>query len=140
LDCVFCEIANGESPASFVYKDEAMLAFMDIQPVNRGHLLVVPRTHRMLMHEYDEVTLHRTWQLVGRMAMALRSSGLPVEGINILVADGEAAFQDVPHFHVHVIPRNRNDGFGLTFPPGYENPPARPELDAVANSVRIALG
>jgi histidine triad (HIT) family protein len=137
---VFCEIANGESPASFVYKDEAMLAFMDIQPVNRGHLLVAPRTHRMLMHEYDDVTLHRTWQLVGRMAQALRSSGLPVEGINILVADGEAAFQDVPHFHVHVIPRNRNDGFGLTFPPGYENPPARPELDAVANSVRIALG
>jgi histidine triad (HIT) family protein len=140
LDCVFCEIASGESPASFVYKDEAMLAFLDIQPVNRGHLLVVPRTHRMLMHEYDEVTLHRTWQLVGRMALALRSCGLPVEGINILVADGEAAFQDVPHFHVHVIPRTSGDGFGLTFPPGYESPPARPELDAVASTVRNAVG
>ena len=60
--------------------------------------------------------------------------------INILVADGEAAFQDVPHFHVHVIPRNPGDGFGLTFPPGYEDMPPRPELDAVAATVRTALG
>lgn len=140
MDCVFCEIAAGESPASFVYKDDVMLAFLDIQPINRGHLLVMPRAHRMLMHEYDEVTLTRTWQLVGRLAMALRTSGLDVEGINILVADGEAAFQDVPHFHVHVIPRRQGDGFGLTFPPDYESPPARHELDAVAAHVRSTLG
>ena len=111
-----------------------MLAFMDIQPVNRGHLLVVPRIHRMLMHEYDDVTLHRTWQLVGRLALALRHSGLPVEGINNRIS------QSVPHVHVHVIPRNPGDGFGLTFPPGYEDMPPRPELDAVAATVRTALG
>ena len=139
-DCVFCGILRGDVEWSPVVDEERVVAFMDIQPVNRGHLLLVPRIHRMLMHEYDDVTLHRTWQLVGRLALALQHSGLPVEGINILVADGEAAFQDVPHFHVHVIPRNPGDGFGLTFPPGYEDMPPRPELDAVAATVRTALG
>ncbi len=138
-DCVFCDIARGESPASFVYKDDAIMAFMDIQPVNPGHLLVVPRVHHELMGEYDDLTLARTWQVVQRAAAALRRSGAPCEGINVLVADGEAAFQDVPHFHVHVIPRRAGDGFGLTFPPGFEDLPQRSQLDAWAAAVRAVL-
>jgi histidine triad (HIT) family protein len=138
-DCVFCEIAAHEAPASFVYEDDAVMAFLDIQPVNAGHLLVAPRKHHPLLHEYDELTLGRVWQAVGRVEMALRRSGVRCEGVNLLVADGEAAFQDVPHFHVHVIPRFAGDGFGLTFPPRYEDLPARPELDAWAATIRGAL-
>lgn len=133
---MFCAIAARESPASFVYEDDAVIAFMDIQPVNPGHLLVVPRRHHELMHQYDEVTLARTWQVVMRADVALRRSGVRCEGVNLFVADGEAAFQDVPHFHVHVIPRHAGDGFGLTFPPDYEELPPRTELDAWAAAIR----
>ena len=139
-ECAFCEISRGEGPASFVYQDDAVIAFMDIQPINAGHLLVVPRLHHELMAEYDDVTLARTWQVVQRMATALRRSGVPCAGINLFVADGEAAFQDVPHFHVHVIPRREGDGFGLEFPPGFENLPPRTQLDAYAAAIRSAAG
>ena len=138
-DCVFCDIVKGESPASFIYQDDAVIAFMDIQPVNPGHVLVVPRLHHELMGEYDDLTLGRTWRVVQRVDQALRRSGAPCEGINLLVADGEAAFQDVPHFHVHVIPRVTGDGFGLTFPPSYENMPPRTQLDAWAAAIRGGL-
>lgn len=138
-ECVFCDICRGEAPASFVYQDDAVVAFMDIQPINRGHVLVVPRRHHELMGEYPDVALARTWQVVQRVAAALRRSGAPCEGVNLLVADGEAAFQDVPHFHVHVIPRRKRDGFGLTFPAGYESSPPRTELDAWATAIRNAL-
>jgi diadenosine tetraphosphate (Ap4A) HIT family hydrolase len=121
-----------------VYQDQLVVAFMDIQPITRGHLLVVPRKHAVLMHEVDNLSAAQTWQVVSRMAEALRLSGLPCEGVNVFVADGEAAFQDVPHFHVHVIPRFSGDGFSLEFPPGYGEPVGRPELEAVAATIRGA--
>lgn len=137
--CVFCRIAAHEEPASFVYEDDAVMAFLDIQPVNPGHLLVVPRRHATLMDGYDELTLARVWNVVMRAQVAVRRSGVRCEGVNLFVADGEAAFQDVPHFHVHVIPRFSGDGFGLTFPAGYEDLPRRSELDAVAAALRGVL-
>jgi histidine triad (HIT) family protein len=139
-DCVFCRIVQGKEPASFVYEDQLVVAFMDHQPITRGHLLVVPRRHAMLMHEVDQLSAAQTWQVTARMSEALRSSGLPCEGVNVFVADGEAAFQDVPHFHVHVIPRFPGDGFSLEFPPGYGEPVRRSELDAVAATLRSAVG
>jgi len=136
VDCVFCKIVTGEEQASFVYQDDAVAAFMDIQPIHMGHILVIPRQHAVLMHELDQVTMSRVWAITMRLNVALRNSGMPLEGVNLFVADGEAAFQDVMHFHVHVIPRNTADGFGLTFPPNYENPTARPQLDAYASAIR----
>ena len=133
---MFCQIVSGESPASFVYQDDAVVAFMDIQPIQPGHVIVIPRQHWVLMHEVDSLTASRVWQVAMRVGRALRASGLPCEGINLLVADGEAAFQDVMHFHIHVIPRNTGDGFGLTFPPGYEAPPDRSQLELHAITIR----
>lgn len=130
----------GSEPASFVYQDQLVVAFMDIQPITRGHLLVVPRKHAVLLHEVDNLSAAQTWQVAARLAEALRRSGLPCEGINVFVADGEAAFQDVPHFHVHVIPRFSGDGFSLEFPPGYGEPVSRHELEAVAAAIRSAAG
>lgn len=135
-DCVFCGIVAGQEPASFLYRDDAVAAFMDIQPIHPGHLLVIPRQHGELMHHFNEMSLARVWQVVMRMNHALRSSGLPCEGVNIFVADGEAAFQDVMHFHVHVIPRTSGDGFGLTFPATYTDPTPRSQLEAYASAIR----
>jgi len=139
-DCVFCKIVEGTAPASVVYSDGSVMAFMDIAPIVPGHLLVIPKRHAVLVGDLEGSEGTTCWMIAATLAKALRGSGLRVEGVNLFVADGEAAFQDVPHFHVHVIPRRHGDVFGLTFPPDYESLPARPELDAVASHVRNTLG
>jgi histidine triad (HIT) family protein len=137
-DCVFCEILAGTSPASFTYQDDTVVAFMDIQPITNGHMLVVPREHAALMSEVNETVAMRTFRVARRLSAILRGT-LGAEGVNLFVADGEAAFQDVPHFHVHVIPRYPKDGFGLTFPARYSSPPSRVELEVTAEAIRAAV-
>ena len=134
-DCVFCEIIRGESPASFTYQDDTVVAFMDVQPITQGHMLVVPREHAVLMTDINETAAMRTFRVARKLAEVARRT-LAASGVNLLVMDGEAAYQDVPHFHVHVIPRYPKDGFGLTFPDSYEHPPGRAQLDAIATHIR----
>jgi histidine triad (HIT) family protein len=136
--CVFCDIVHGTAPASFVYQDDTVVAIMDIQPITQGHMLVVPREHAVLMTDINEPAAMRTFKIARRLAAVARHT-LGASGINILVMDGEAAYQDVPHFHVHVIPRYPRDGFGLTFPPTYEKAPARAQLDAIATALHNAV-
>jgi len=136
--CVFCDIIHGTSPASWVYQDDTVVAFMDIQPITQGHMLVVPREHAVLMTDANETVAMRTFKVARRLAGVARQT-LGASGVNLLVMDGEAAYQDVPHFHVHVIPRYPRDGFGLTFPHTYEHPPARAQLDAIATALRATV-
>jgi len=138
-DCIFCAIVKGEAPASFTHQDDSVVAFMDIQPITHGHMLVVPRAHAVLMQDVDETAAMRAFRVARHMA-ALARQTLGAAGANLLVMDGEAAFQDVPHFHIHVIPRYAGDGFGLTFPKSYETPPGRAELETVAAALRAAGG
>ncbi|HKW58535.1 MAG TPA: HIT domain-containing protein [Candidatus Dormibacteraeota bacterium] len=135
--CVFCEIVHGTSPVSWVYQDDTVVAFMDVQPITRGHMLVMPREHAVLITDINEAAAMRTFGVARWLALVARRT-LGASGVNLIVMDGEAAYQDVPHFHVHVIPRYPKDGFGLTFPPNYEHPPARAQLDAIANALRSA--
>jgi histidine triad (HIT) family protein len=136
-ECVFCEILKGNSPASYTYQDDTVVAFMDIQPITHGHMLVVPRAHAVLMADVDETVAMRTFRVARQLAAIARAT-LGAQGVNLFVADGEAAFQDVPHFHVHVIPRYPKDGFGLTFPAKYSQPPSRAELETIAEAIRGA--
>lgn len=138
-ECIFCEILRGNSPASFTYQDDTVVAFMDVQPITRGHMLVVPREHAVLMSDVNETVALRTFRVARKLSSVARST-LGASGVNLFVADGETAFQDVPHFHVHVIPRYPKDGFGLTFPAGYNQPPQRAELEAIAAAIRAAAG
>lgn len=139
-DCVFCEIAEGRAPASVVYSDARTMAFMDIQPIVPGHLLVIPRRHAELMSHLESGEGVACWTVAQLLAGALRESGLRVEGVNLFVADGEAAFQDVPHFHIHVIPRYGGDGFSLAFPERYGEPVERTALNDAAARIRSGLG
>jgi histidine triad (HIT) family protein len=136
--CVFCEIVQGTSPASWVYQDDSVVAFLDVQPITQGHMLVVPREHATLITETSEPSVTRSFRVARRLAAVARQT-LGATGVNIFVMDGEDAFQDIPHFHVHVIPRYKKDGFGLTFPRAYENPPSRAQLDAIASALRAAV-
>jgi histidine triad (HIT) family protein len=135
-DCIFCRIVAGELPASFVYRDEQCAAFMDIQPVNLGHLLVVPVRHATYLADIDGDAAARLMRVGHAAAAALRASGLPCEGVNFFLADGEAAMQEVLHIHLHVFPRFRGDGFGLRFSPEYHTRrPPRSELDKTAGEL-----
>jgi histidine triad (HIT) family protein len=139
-ECVFCKIVSGEFESSNIYEDEDMLAFMDIHPVNKGHILVIPKKHIELISELDEKTSGKMFVLAGKINSALRKSGVKTEGVNYFLADGEAAGQEVFHTHLHVFPRFKKDGFGLKFPEGYRvDLPERNELDILAESIRNNL-
>ena len=112
-DCVFCALVAGEREASVVYEDDRLLGFMDLHPVNPGHVLLVPKEHATALADVDEDTGAHVFRIAMRMQQAIRRSGVRCEGINLFVADGEAAFQDVFHFHLHVIPRFEGDPFKI---------------------------
>ncbi|MCP4539095.1 MAG: HIT family protein [Chloroflexi bacterium] len=135
-DCIFCEILSGNMPSSIVYQDDVCTAFLDIQPVNPGHLLVIPNRHAAFLADLDEETGAHIFRVAQRLAQALRDSGIKCEGVNLFLSDGEAAMQEVFHVHLNVFPRYKGDGFGLTFDPSYRNKPERSELDEVVKKIR----
>jgi len=138
-DCVFCKIAKGVAPASVVYSDENVMAFLDVQPVNPGHSLVISRAHAKELSELDPRIGGQMFKVAMLVAQGLRKSGVKCEGVTLFLADGEAASQDIFHVHLHVIPRFRGDGFGLKVGPTYGVKPERKELDTVAEQIRKAI-
>ena len=138
-DCVFCELIKGNLPMSKVYVDEKVTAFMDIQPVNPGHVLIVPNAHATYLSELDEEIGAHLFKVAMRINKAIRKSGVRCEGVNLFLADGEAAFQEVFHVHLHVFPRFIGDGFGLEFSPDYSKKPSREELDGIAAKLNAAM-
>jgi len=137
--CIFCQIVEGTAESSIVYKDRLVTAFMDIQPINPGHLLVVPNAHAAYLSELVPETGAQMFKVAQFLAQAIRDSSIHCEGINLFLADGEAAMQEVFHVHLHVIPRNTGDGFGVTFPQRYFFRPSREELDAVAEQIKNTI-
>ncbi|QQR83924.1 HIT family protein [Candidatus Peregrinibacteria bacterium] len=136
MTCIFCQIIERKIPSSIVYEDDTVLAFMDIQPVNPGHVLVIPKKHAESVAELDDETMGALNVVCKKVNQALRKSDLKVEGVNHFLADGEAAGQEVFHVHFHVFPRFANDGFGLKFKEDYANLPPRSELDAAAGKIK----
>jgi diadenosine tetraphosphate (Ap4A) HIT family hydrolase len=136
--CVFCDIVTGQAPASFVYRDDRVTAFLDNRPVTPGHLLVIPNDHLETMADLDDGLLSDITRVGARLAAALRSSGLPCEGINLFLADGAAAGQEVLHAHLHVFPRTPGDGFTVGATAWAGPQPDRRALDAVADVIRSA--
>jgi histidine triad (HIT) family protein len=134
--CPFCAIVAATAPASVVYEDAEVLAFLDIRPVTPGHLLVIPKRHAPFLADLDEATGARLFRVAMRLARALRASELRCEGINLFLADGEAAFQEVFHVHLHVVPRFAGDGFRIDA--DWSLAPPRAELDAIAARLRAS--
>ena len=143
--CVFCAILSGDQPASIVHEDELVIAFMDINPVNPGHTLVIPRAHAVGLADLPPATGRAMFETGQRIAAAIRSSDLPCDGINLLLFDGAAAGQTVFHAHLHVIPRLTGDGYaldtgdGFTLHVDYGPPSARADLDGIAQRLRRAM-
>ncbi|MFR9753474.1 HIT family protein [Nocardia sp. 004] len=108
-DCVFCRIAAGEAPATKVYEDDTLCAFLDIRPITRGHTLVIPKQHAAELEDLDAELGARIFRTGHRLALAIRRSSLATDGANLVLNDGTAAFQTVPHVHLHVVPRKHGD-------------------------------
>ena len=119
-DCVFCKLRDGQIPSMKVYEDDSTIAFMDINPINSGHCLVITKAHALNLYEVEPGDLQAAIATAQRVALAIRD-GLKPDGLNMLQANGPAAFQSVPHFHLHLIPRWNNDGKGFDWKlvPGY---------------------
>ena len=135
MDCVFCKIRDGQIPSTRLYEDERTLAFMDINPLNDGHCLVVTRVHAATVFDAADADLQAAIATAKRVALAIRAALQP-DGLNLLQANGAAAFQSVPHFHLHLIPRWTGDGKGFDWPlvPG-----DRARIQATAEKIRSAL-
>jgi histidine triad (HIT) family protein len=116
-DCLFCKIVAGEIPATVVREDERTIAFMDINPATRGHVLVIPRTHARDLWEVGAEDLQACAVAAQEIATRARDR-LGAPGVNLLNSCGEAAWQTVSHFHLHVIPRYADDPLRLPWLPG----------------------
>ncbi len=124
-DCLFCKIVAGEIPATVVAEDERTIAFMDINPATRGHVLVIPRAHARDVHEIETADLEAV--AVAAQAIAGRAvKRLGADGVNLLNSSGADAWQTVFHFHMHVIPRYADDPLRLPWTP------APGDADAIA--------
>jgi histidine triad (HIT) family protein len=120
-DCIFCKIIAGEIPGTRVAEDERTVAFMDVNPATRGHLLVVPREHTRDLLTIGEDDLAAVAAMAKRMAARVKER-LGADGVNLLNSCGSAAWQTVFHFHVHVIPRYEDDPLRLPWVPGPGDP------------------
>jgi histidine triad (HIT) family protein len=108
-ECIFCRIVEKEIPATVVYEDDDVLVFMDIGPIIKGHALVISKKHYDPVTETPDEVVARMHIVAKRVAQA-QMNGLGADGVNIMQNNGSAAGQEVPHIHVHVIPRFSGDG------------------------------
>ena len=134
-DCVFCKIRDGQIPSLKVYEDERTLCIMDINPLNPGHCLILTKAHAATLYEAEPADLQAAITTAQRVSRALRDTLAP-DGLNMLQANGPAAFQSVPHFHLHLIPRWMRDGKGFDWKlvPGQKD-----EIVKTGDRLRAAL-
>ena len=135
-NCIFCKIATGEIPSIRIYEDDRAIAFMDINPLGRGHLLVIPREHLGNIVETDPDLYGHLCSVVCKLSKALNEVVAP-DGMNVLQLNGRAANQVVPHLHIHLVPRWEGDGLTIS-----EWEPVQGDLDeiqATADAIKSRL-
>ena len=134
-NCIFCRIIRSEVPSFRVYEDDRSLAFMDINPANPGHVLVIPKEHAETIFTLNEPWLTASILIAQRVAVAVERVFHP-SGLNIIQANGPGAAQSVPHFHWHVLPRAKDDGLPMNWP---LQPGDKETIAKVAERIRAAL-
>jgi len=131
--CVFCEIVQRTRPASIVYEDDLTMAFMDLRQFHPGHTLVIPRRHIPDVRDLDATTGAALMAAITRITRAV-DAAFPSEGISLWHSIGPAAFQEVPHLHIHVHPRTTADGFLRVYP---GKPPSSDRATRESHAARI---
>jgi len=126
-DCIFCKLANGDIPTSTLYEDEQFRIILDANPATRGHALILPKQHYANIFEIDDDVL-RDLIVLGKKLASVMKERLGCDGVNIIQNNGETAGQTVLHFHLHVIPRYKDDGQNILWVPGESDPAVQAEL------------
>ncbi len=132
--CIFCDIVAKRAPAASVHEDEICVACMDVQPVNAGHVLLLPKRHVGTLDDCDDAVARHLISALKRLNRAVQAA-TGCQGVLNEIMNGAAAGQEIAHLHLHVIPRNAGDGFGWVYPKGY-GPARREQLDAMAAKIR----
>lgn len=114
MNCIFCKIINKEIPSKIVYEDDLVIAILDLSQATYGHTLVMPKKHYANIYEIDDDTLAHLIKVVKELAIKLKNK-LHADGINILNNNDEAAGQTVMHYHIHILPRYKNDDLNINF-------------------------
>lgn len=138
-DCIFCKIVKGEIPAAKVFENEHVMAFLDISQVTKGHTLVIPKVHTDNIFDMDPLTARHLFEVVPQISNAIKADLSPA-GMNLLSNAGEAAGQEVFHFHLHLIPRYGNgDGFGAVWK-SHQSEYTFEELQRIAQGIEKQVG
>lgn len=130
-DCIFCKIANGEIPSKALYEDEQFKVILDLGPATKGHALILPKEHYANLFELPEETASDAMKLAKKMAGIMKEK-LGADGFNLVQNNGETAGQTVMHFHLHLIPRYKDDGQHILWEPGTAT---QEELEAVQKQI-----
>ena len=130
-NCIFCKIANGEIPSKTLYEDEDFRVILDLGPASKGHALILPKEHYADLYELPEETAGEVMKLAKKMAAQMREK-LHCDGFNLMQNNEEAAGQTVFHFHMHLIPRYKNDGEILKYIAG---DPGQEELERIKKTL-----
>ncbi|MBU3876512.1 HIT family protein [Faecalicatena sp. AGMB00832] len=111
-NCIFCKLASGEIPSATLYEDNDFRVILDLSPASKGHALIIPKEHYRNLYDLDEELAAKVMVLAKKMVLKLKDV-LGCDGYNIVQNNEEAAGQTVFHFHMHLIPRYKDDGVGL---------------------------
>ncbi len=114
-DCLFCKIVAGDILCYKVYEDDRTLAFLDINPINNGHTLVIPKVHVSRISEFEDDDLVAFYRALQKVTRAVERA-VVLDGLNLFVNQGEVAGQVIPHFHCHISPRLKGDGLKMWTP------------------------
>ncbi len=136
--CIFCDLMRGAAEVSICYEDATAIAFLDIQPVNPGHVLIVPREHYETLQEVPKAVGAHLYQVATKLIPVVQTASGATD-MNIVVNSGAAAGQNVMHYHIHLIPRRENDGFDVPLPFPGSQMPNRQQLDAMAARIGSML-
>lgn len=136
MDCIFCKIIKGEISSLNIFENEDVLAFLDVNPVTKGHCLVVPKKHFENIFDIDEEILKKVIIAAKHISEKIKNA-LHADGIRLLQSNGKVAGQDIMHFHLHVIPRYKNDGLSISRHATTNPPPANmEELKKIAEKLK----
>ena len=133
-DCIFCKLANGEIPTRAIYEDELFKVFMDASPVTRGHSLIVPKNHYDNLYSLGDEEAKAIMPLAKKLATKM-TDVLHADGFNILQNNGTVAGQSVFHYHLHLVPRFKDDGHEGKLDWGHLEL-ADDQLDEIMNSLK----
>lgn len=143
-DCIFCKIIKKEIPSTVIYEDDLVMAFMDVMPVNPGHVLIIPKEHQQFIADVSPEAAARMFEVARKINTATRKSaaaedGIKCDALNFMLSDGPEASQEVFHSHLHSIPRYKGDGVRFHFPNKTGDMAAPDELASAAGLIKKYL-